>query len=457
MLAGAVWALALLATPAGALAANPPENLPLGALPAACSNESSAECEHWMVARLDAAHAALGLESYKLPGDFTSLSPDRQILILADLDRLAYGYTPVSGLNAALDEAASKGVHIEDDPLPPSTEAPWDGFGSDWADTGALRSYYLWMYDDGWQSPNLDCTSPSAAGCWGHRHVILGEGLSLPQPEVLGFATGTSLSGEAGSALIISSHPGAATYYTWAQAQSEGAGAGEGRGSEGSEGPGGGETHKGEEGHEEGKHEGSEGEGSKGNEGAEKPAVRCVRLTGGGHVGSGDGRVNVSEQLATSSGSLQRLEALIHTAHGWQTVRLRHLEESSCAARGAGWEFRGRASATLGGTQTVTVTFAFFVSHPSATVSLEVSAGGSVLYQLSETAFASGSWERVTLESESEVRQSHTAAGHHGKAHRALRRTTTFGRAARVEDLHMALRRHLKERKVRVAEHDKRR
>ena len=161
-------------------------------MPAACSQESSAECQHWLLSRLNAARATLGLPAYQLPGDFLTLSADRQIFILTDLDRSAYGYTPISGLNAALDEAAAAGVRNGTDPRPPSTESPWRGFGSDWASTGPLLAYYLWMYDDGYPGPNLDCASPGASGCWGHRHVILGEGLPLPQPEVLGVATSQS-------------------------------------------------------------------------------------------------------------------------------------------------------------------------------------------------------------------------------------------------------------------------
>ncbi len=197
-------------------------------MPAACSVETSAECERWVLERLDAARADLGLPSYQVQAGFIGLSPDKQLLTLADLDRVAYGLTPVSGLNASLGEAAAAGVRSEADPLPPSKEGPWEGFGSDWASTGPLVAYYLWMYDDGYKGPNLDCTSPGASGCWGHRRVILGEGISLPKPEVLGAATGQSSRGHVGTALLISSHSGASTYYTWAQAESEGAGGGGG-------------------------------------------------------------------------------------------------------------------------------------------------------------------------------------------------------------------------------------
>ncbi len=128
------WAL----TPAAARAADPPTNIPLGSMPAACSHESSAECQQWLLSRLNAARASLGLPAYPLPSDFLSLSADRQIFILTDLDRSAYGYTPISGLNAALDGAAAEGVRNGTDPRPPSAESPWRGFGSDWASTGPL-------------------------------------------------------------------------------------------------------------------------------------------------------------------------------------------------------------------------------------------------------------------------------------------------------------------------------
>ncbi len=118
-------------------------------------------------------------------------------MILANLDRLAYGMPPLYGLNAALREAAERGVLEQTDPVPPIEEAPWYGFGSDWASAGALISYYLWMYDDGWPSGNLDCTGPGAPGCWGHRQVILEQyGAS---PLLLGAASGSGPDGFPGS------------------------------------------------------------------------------------------------------------------------------------------------------------------------------------------------------------------------------------------------------------------
>ncbi len=164
-----------------------------------------------------------GLPPYELPASFTSLTPDKQLLILTDLDRSAYDITPVYGLNSNLTEAAQTGVREQRDPTTPTTGGPWKGYGSDWASTAALIGYYLWMYDDGYGSPNGDCTSPSATGCWGHRKVILGEAVNLPTPQLMGAATGTTPR-NAGTALIISANNTTTSNYTWTQAQQEGAG-----------------------------------------------------------------------------------------------------------------------------------------------------------------------------------------------------------------------------------------
>jgi hypothetical protein len=219
----AAVALALLYFAAGADASTPPENIPLGSEPSSCATEGSAQCQDWAIERLDAARADMGLSAYALPADFTRLSADQQLLILTDLDRIAYSYTPVYGLNANLSEAAQAGVREHRDPITPAAGGPWKGFGSDWASTGALIGYYLWMYDDGYGSPNGDCRSPGAPGCWGHRKVILGEAVSLPQPQLMGAATG-SAARNGGTALIISSNATTDAYYTWAQAEQEGAG-----------------------------------------------------------------------------------------------------------------------------------------------------------------------------------------------------------------------------------------
>jgi len=85
---------------------------------------------------------------------------------------------PIAALDPELNSAAADGAASGTDP-----EAPADffaklgdaGWSANWAGgfPNILLAYDSWMYDDGFGSGNLDCTTPSAAGCWGHRHDIL--------------------------------------------------------------------------------------------------------------------------------------------------------------------------------------------------------------------------------------------------------------------------------------------
>ncbi len=89
-----------------------------------------------------------------------------------------------------------------------------------------LTAYASWFYADGYGSANLDCTSPRAAGCWGHRHAVLwsfGPGGRL----AMGAAAGHDRHGRNGYALLVGQwasggHP--TYYYTWSQAVAAGAG-----------------------------------------------------------------------------------------------------------------------------------------------------------------------------------------------------------------------------------------
>jgi hypothetical protein len=333
-----------------------------------------------VLSRLDAARSSLGLGSYLVPPGFLALTADRQLLILADLDRSAYGYSPLLGLNAQLSSAAQAGVRERDDPRAPSAEGPWEGFGSDWADAGALISYYLWMYDDGWQGPNSDCTSPHASGCWGHRRVILGEDLSVPQPQLLGAASGQSSSGHAGSALIVSAHPGASTYYTWAQAQAEGAGGATG-------GEGGAVGEHGTEG-------GSGSESGGGGGGTEQPV--CTQISGSGAVSSaGDQTLAVSDRLSTSLSHAQVLEGWVRVT-ALKRFRLTGLSAASCAAIPGGRELRGSGTASFGSSAGYAISFAFAEKASGTTLSLELSLGPSLVYSVSDVELTPVSGERIS-------------------------------------------------------------
>ncbi len=211
---------------------NPAQNIPMGALPSSCSQSPlSATCENAVVTYLDEARKDMGLSPYYLPPDFPSLPPDRQVLILSNLDRVAYRIPPVGGLGETLDASASEGVQDDSDPLPPGKLTPGGpvyGWASNWAGgfVNVLAAYYTWMYDDGYGSPNGDCTEPGASGCWGHRRDVLADF----GPEADGFVSmGVAAGADGGgwpsyAQTLVFTRELPTYYYTWADALAEGAG-----------------------------------------------------------------------------------------------------------------------------------------------------------------------------------------------------------------------------------------
>lgn len=180
---------------------------------------------------LDRARSRLHLPAYRLPANFTSLGASRQAFILANLDRVLYHLRPITGLTATLDRVArggrpgDPGVLGDGDPF---LNDPRVQTGSDWASgfPNIVLAYESWMYDDGYRSPNLDCTSPGAPLCWGHRHVILEE-LRNPGPSAMGVAAGRDRSGVPGYALLLGKGRSPYTrgyFFRWRQAVADGAG-----------------------------------------------------------------------------------------------------------------------------------------------------------------------------------------------------------------------------------------
>jgi len=226
-------ALTSSAAASGAAPANPAANIPAGRLPEACATAPrGALCIAGVVSALDRARGDLGLGPYLLPADFASLSGARQLLVLANLDRIAYGLPPISGLSPALNAVAAAGVNTDADPDPSTLLEGLASFGwsSNWAGAypNAPEAYYAWMYYDGWggkQTSNLDCTSATASGCWAHREDVL----AFPDAGIV--AMGASVSrdahGQIGYAmtLVWTPSPTWTRYsYSWADAEAAGAG-----------------------------------------------------------------------------------------------------------------------------------------------------------------------------------------------------------------------------------------
>lgn len=222
--------LAAAADPSGAwgfgpVGDDPPENFPLGPMPASCdADPTGASCINAAVYYLDRARAKLGQPAYALPADFVSLAPDQQAFVLSNLDRKLYGLPVVPGLVGSLDQDAAQGVQADADPS--SSDPAAQSYTSNWA--GAYQNmpaaYEAWLYDDGPGSRNLDCSSSNDSGCWGHRHDVL---WSFDDQRMgMGAAAGVDSSGDRGYAMLIAAGGSYAPpfTYTWDQAVADGAG-----------------------------------------------------------------------------------------------------------------------------------------------------------------------------------------------------------------------------------------
>ncbi len=117
-----------------------------------------------------------------LPSGFAQLSLPEQLFVGVNLERVDRGLPPFGGLTIALNGNAQRGADDANDPPDPGpayllSDAEWAG-GS----VNGLDAVYGWMYDDGFDSGNLDCLHRGAPGCWGHRKGILdnfGSGANL--------------------------------------------------------------------------------------------------------------------------------------------------------------------------------------------------------------------------------------------------------------------------------------
>ena len=185
-----------------AAAADPPANrmLSQATLQACRANPAGQACQTAALADLDAARAAEGIGPMQLPGDFPSLSVPAQLLVLSNLERVDRGLAPVIGLSGPLDQDALTGAQNDADPHPTTFNgntwtANWEG-----GYASPFEADFVWMYDDGLGSGNIDCTAPGDSGCWGHRHDIL---WPLVPPVVMGAGDATGQFGASQTELFV--------------------------------------------------------------------------------------------------------------------------------------------------------------------------------------------------------------------------------------------------------------
>jgi len=145
----------------------------------------SAACTTAIVKAIDNARASepvLGIPGSFNVAAFDKLTPAEQVFAVADIERTARGLAPMAGMTAQLDAIAQSGAANQTDPsttlpLQLSTGGQATAWGSNWAEGTAngLGADYYWMYDDGLNSPNVDCTQSNQQGCWGHRKNIVSD------------------------------------------------------------------------------------------------------------------------------------------------------------------------------------------------------------------------------------------------------------------------------------------
>ncbi len=113
---------------------------------------------------------------------YEKLSPIERLFASVNLERTERGLSPAVVLTRSLDKVAQVGAADDEDPPLQEVHSPlpggghFIGLGANWAGGygNALGSDYGWMYDDGLNSGNEDCTKSDLRGCWGHRDNILG-------------------------------------------------------------------------------------------------------------------------------------------------------------------------------------------------------------------------------------------------------------------------------------------
>ncbi|MGH9089683.1 MAG: hypothetical protein ACRDYZ_16500 [Acidimicrobiales bacterium] len=183
----------------------------------------SQACTQDALRAIDAARAAEGVGPMELPSNWSALTPAEQLFVVTDLERADRGLPPYAGLVATLQGSALQGAQAGADPAP-SAPFRYVSVSSIWAanSVNPLTADYEWMYADGWggadgETSNIDCTSPSTAGCWGHRDAILGYGTCGNCVVGAAFAQGTASGwGTSFTELFVEpASSGPAPYFSW--------------------------------------------------------------------------------------------------------------------------------------------------------------------------------------------------------------------------------------------------
>jgi hypothetical protein len=164
------------------------------------SAPDSAACIAGALRQINSARRSEGIKAMVLPSGFASLPKPVQLLVLVNLERIDRGLPPFLGLARSLDRDSARAAAAGEDPSPGVLHGVGYASNVEGGYGSTLEADFAWMYDDGYGSFNLDCASPHASGCWGHRHDIL---VKFPSPLVMGAAAGTGRYGPSMTELFI--------------------------------------------------------------------------------------------------------------------------------------------------------------------------------------------------------------------------------------------------------------
>ncbi len=138
-------------------------------------NHSNA-CETAIIHDINQVQTQEGARSLVLPPGYNTLTPAEQIFVLSNLERVDFGLPPIAGMNLSMNQFALTGAQNNTDPYGGtlSTGQTLYTWASNWAsDINPLSADFNWMFNDGLNSFNIDCSNANPSGCWGHRDNIL--------------------------------------------------------------------------------------------------------------------------------------------------------------------------------------------------------------------------------------------------------------------------------------------
>ena len=168
-----------------------------------------------------------------LPSTFNALTPAQQLFVITDIERVDRGLPPLVGLVDTFNTDAQAGALALNDPEPTQIPAGLHlvAWGSNWAENvNPLGSNYFWMYDDGLNSGNVDCTDQPVRLLGASRELLsltsyqhqYGGTLLMGAAETTG-NTGNGYESDT-ELLVLATGPVPALSYTWQQAVAAGRG-----------------------------------------------------------------------------------------------------------------------------------------------------------------------------------------------------------------------------------------